>query len=101
MPFVQAAPIGHTRPHIPQFLMLPRRLVSHPSAWSLLQFANPGLQTTPQVLFMQTGVMLTTGGGGAVHGVPHLRQWFTLERRSVSHPFAGFESQSSKFGRHA
>jgi hypothetical protein len=48
----------HVRPQPPQLLTLVPMLVSQPSFGSLLQSANPGLHTSPQIPLVHVGVAL-------------------------------------------
>jgi hypothetical protein len=80
-------------PQKPQLLASEARLVSHPSAGLLLQFANPGSQApTLHTEAVQAPKPWATAG----QTLPHAPQLLRSEVVLVSHPFEGLPSQLPK-----
>jgi len=69
-PIVALLRAGHTLPHAPQFDVLARRSLSHPSAALALQSENPALHVNPHVPAAQMELAFARAG----HALPHAVQ---------------------------
>jgi hypothetical protein len=89
---VALALAAHARPQPPQCAVLLRVSTSQPSVAIMLQSARPVSQVKPQVPIVHVVVAPLRAG----HAVPQPPQARRSVRVSVSHPLAGFMSQSAR-----